>query len=353
MKGEFPYYGSTGIIDYVNQFIYDGEYLLISEDGANLTVRKYPIAFLANGKFWVNNHSHVVKAKEKVCTNKFLEFYFAILNLKEYITGSAQPKLSQKKLNTIPIPLPFLQEQKRIVSKLDTLFEKIDKAIALHQKNMDEADVFMGSVLNDVFVDLESKYGTSKLSNLASFQNGFAFKSKEFNSEAKGLQVIRIGNVVNIRKNPVYIDERAEFKKYLLLENDIVISMTGTRKKQDYLFVRVVKTSNSYLNQRVGKLQAKSNSNYKFIYYFLQSNTFRDKIFEFETGAVNQGNISGKDIMNREIANTPLNIQQKTVTYLDEISQKIEKIKSVQKEKMESLVALKASLLDQAFRGEL
>ena len=283
--------------------------------------------------------------------------YYWFVRMKQKIINSASvatlPIINQNGIKSLPFPLPPLLEQQRIVFKLDLLFEKIDKSIALHQKNMDEANVFMGSVLNDIFGELEEKYRTILLDDMAFFQNGFAFKSNEFNTNGEGLQVIRIGNVINVTKNPVHIDERREFEKYRLKDNDIVISMTGTRKKMDYLFVRIVNKSDSYLNQRVGKIQNKANSDYRFLYYFLQSNTFRDKIFEFETGAVNQGNISGKDIMNREIANAPLQIQQKVVKYLDEISEKIEKIKSVQKVKMDSLKALKASLLDSAFRGEL
>ena len=129
--------------------------------------------------------------------------------------------------------------------------------------------------------------------------------------------------------------------------------MTGTRGKKDYLFVRIVDTNDSYLNQRVGKISNNDKSDHRYLYYYLQSNYFRDKIFEFETGTVNQGNISGKAIMNSYIPDIPLETQQKVVKYLDDISEKTEKVKAVQKEKMESLKALKASILDQAFRGEL
>ena len=249
--------------------------------------------------------------------------------------------------------IPSLEEQKRIVAKLDNLFAKIDKAIALHQKNIDEANIFMASVLNDVFVELEEKYEKLFLNDVSTFQNGFAFKSNEFNTTGNGLQVIRIGNVLDINKNQVFIEKRKEFEKYLLKENDIVISMTGTRGKKDYLFVRVITSNDSYLNQRVGKISNKNNSNYMYLYYFLQSNYFRDKIFEFETGTVNQGNISSKDILNTKIPLPNMQVQQKVVSYLDEISKKMEKIKQIQKEKMQSLKALKASILDQAFKGEL
>ena len=353
IHGTYPYYGSTGIIDYVDDYIFDGEFLLISEDGANLVMRTYPIAFIVTGKFWVNNHAHIVNAKTEITTNRYLELYFSSIDLKPYITGSAQPKLSQKKLNGINIPLPPLQEQKRIVAKLDRLFAKIDQAIALHQQNIDEAEGFMGSVLNEVFGELEERYVSVLLSDFASFQNGYAFKSKEFNTEGVGLRVIRIGNVLDLNKNPVYIEEKEEFSKYLLKENDIVISMTGTRTKKDYLFVRIVDTHNSYLNQRVGKITNNEKSNYGFLYYFLQSDFFRNKVFEYETGAVNQGNISGKDIMKTSIPDVSLAVQQKTVQYLDQISQKTERLKQVQQEKMQSLKDLKASLLDRAFRGEL
>ena len=99
--GKYPYYGASGIIDYVDEFIFEGEHLLISEDGANLLARVYPIAFKADGKFWVNNHAHIVKAKEEKTTNDYLEYYFSSIDISEYVTGSAQPKLNQKKLNSI------------------------------------------------------------------------------------------------------------------------------------------------------------------------------------------------------------------------------------------------------------
>jgi type I restriction enzyme S subunit len=284
----------------------------------------------------------------------FLKYALGAIDLEKEVDNAVKGKtLNKQKLKNLDIPLPPLQEQKRIVAKLDTLFAKIDQAIALHQKNIDEAEGFMGSVLNEVFGELEGEYEKTTLSDLSTFQNGFAFKSKEFNTEGKGLRVIRIGNVLNLDKNPVYIDERVEFNKYLLKEHDIVISMTGTRTKKDYLFVRIVDTNDSYLNQRVGKITYTKNSDHNFLYYYLQSSSFRDKIFAFETGAVNQGNISGKDIMNSEIVNAPLKTQQKTVKYLDQLSQKIETLKQVQTQKMESLKALKASLLDRAFRGEI
>ena len=305
----------------------------------------------------IGPNSILIRPSVNYLDNSFLYYYFSSNIFKDFletiIAKTAQPKFNKTGFKTLSIPLPSLEEQKRIVAKLDNLFAKIDKATALHQKNIDEANVFMASVLNDVFVELEEKYEKLFLNDVSTFQNGFAFKSNEFNTTGNGLQVIRIGNVLDINKNQVFIEKRKEFEKYLLKENDIVISMTGTRGKKDYLFVRVITSNDSYLNQRVGKISNKNNSNYMYLYYFLQSNYFRDKIFEFETGTVNQGNISSKDILNTKIPLPNMQVQQKVVSYLDEISQKMEKIKQIQKEKMQSLKALKASILDQAFKGEL
>ena len=116
--GEYPYYGASGIVDYVKDYIFDGDYLLVSEDGANLLARSTPIAFSISGKNWVNNHAHVLKFG---CyeTRRFVEFYLNSIDLAPYISGGAQPKLNQKNLNRIEIPLPSQERQKYIVDILD------------------------------------------------------------------------------------------------------------------------------------------------------------------------------------------------------------------------------------------
>ena len=118
VAGVYPYYGASGIVDYVEGYLFDGEYLLVSEDGANLIARTSPIAFSIKGKNWVNNHAHVLKFNNRY-TQKFVEIYLNMIDLSPWINGAAQPKLNQANLNVIPIPLPSLEEQSRIVSILD------------------------------------------------------------------------------------------------------------------------------------------------------------------------------------------------------------------------------------------
>ena len=116
--GEYPYYGASGIVDYVKGYIFEGDYLLVSEDGANLLARSTPIAFSISGKNWVNNHAHVLKF-DCYETRRFVEFYLNSIDLAPYISGGAQPKLNQKNLNRIEIPLPSQERQKYIVDILD------------------------------------------------------------------------------------------------------------------------------------------------------------------------------------------------------------------------------------------
>lgn len=118
--GNIPYYGASGIVDYVSDFIFDDKLLLVSEDGANLLARTYPIAFSIEGKTWVNNHAHVLKFNN-LTTHKFVELYLNHINLEDFISGMAQPKLNQTMLNKIPIPFPPIKEQEDIVNRLDRI----------------------------------------------------------------------------------------------------------------------------------------------------------------------------------------------------------------------------------------
>lgn len=123
ITGKYPYYGASGIVDYVDDFIFDGDYLLISEDGANLLARSTPIAFSISGKNWVNNHAHILRFDDYV-TRRFVEIYINSINLEKYISTAAQPKLTKENLNKIPIPYPTISERTKIVNILDR-FDKL------------------------------------------------------------------------------------------------------------------------------------------------------------------------------------------------------------------------------------
>ena len=154
VKGEIPYIGASGVIDYINDFIFDEDLLCVSEDGANLVARTYPIAFSISGKTWVNNHAHVLKFSHNY-TQNIVESYLNMINLQDFLTGMAQPKLNRAKLDIIPIPLSEEEEQQKIadcLSEIDTMIEeqsnKVEQLKA-HKKglmqglfpSLEEADV--------------------------------------------------------------------------------------------------------------------------------------------------------------------------------------------------------------------
>ena len=124
-RGEYRYFGAQGVIDHIDGYIFDGTYLLIAEDGENLKSKKQNIAQIVEGKFGVNNHAHIIQGNE-LCDIQYLCYLLNSMNLSGYITGSAQPKLSQSNLNAIKIFLPDLKIQRQVASYLHLLDEKIE-----------------------------------------------------------------------------------------------------------------------------------------------------------------------------------------------------------------------------------
>lgn len=135
--GPYPYYGASGIVDYVDSYIFEGLHVLVAEDGENLRSRKLPIAYLADSRFWVNNHAHVLRANDENDT-RFLSYMIESLDLSGFITGSTQPKLSQAALLSIPLRLPKLAEQRRIAGVLGVLDDKIEsnQAVITHAEQL-------------------------------------------------------------------------------------------------------------------------------------------------------------------------------------------------------------------------
>lgn len=121
----YDYYGASGVIDKIDGFTHDGKFLLIGEDGANLIAKSTPIAFIAEGKFWVNNHAHVLDFLDDI-TKTYMKYCLNTIDIKPFISGGFQPKLNQANLNLIQIPLPPLHEQEQIVVKLEELMAFCD-----------------------------------------------------------------------------------------------------------------------------------------------------------------------------------------------------------------------------------
>ena len=133
LKKTYDYYGASGVIDKVDQYLFDKPLLLIGEDGANLLNRSTPIAFIAKGRYWVNNHAHVLDMSKNL-DMVFVSYYINSISLAKYVTGTAQPKMNQAKMNSIWVPIPPLAEQKRIVTKIEELMPFVEQYEAASTK---------------------------------------------------------------------------------------------------------------------------------------------------------------------------------------------------------------------------
>ncbi len=156
--GPYPYHGASGVVDHVDEYLFDGEYLLVAEDGENLRTRKTPVAFLVSGRFWVNNHVHIVQANEASDT-RYLAYALSVSDLAGYLTGSTMPKLTQGNLHRIPVIAPPLAEQRRIAEILGALDDKIE----LNRRMGETLEATGRALFKSWFVDFDSDRAESRL----------------------------------------------------------------------------------------------------------------------------------------------------------------------------------------------
>ncbi|MBI2037742.1 MAG: restriction endonuclease subunit S [Candidatus Magasanikbacteria bacterium] len=144
--GQYPYYGATGIVDYVSDYIFEETLLLISEDGANLKDRNYPIAFTATGKYWVNNHAHIQRFEDKFL-QQYVQDYLNMLNLGPYLTGMTQPKLNKDRLFMIPIPKPKKTSE---IKEIAEILSAVDKKILVNKKLKEKLTLLKKGLMQDL-----------------------------------------------------------------------------------------------------------------------------------------------------------------------------------------------------------
>ena len=145
----YDYYGASGAIDKIDDYTIDDHVMLIGEDGANLRMRNLPLMYEVNGKAWINNHAHILKPTERV---DFYYLFYALegLDINPYITGSAQPKLSQEKLQNIWVPLPDFEEQQEIATYIRSKCAEIDELIAKKEQLVKELESYKKSLIYEV-----------------------------------------------------------------------------------------------------------------------------------------------------------------------------------------------------------
>ena len=227
-QGKYPYYGAQGVIDFIDKFIFEGQYLLVAEDGANLETRNEDIARLTKNQeqFWVNNHAHILRSNEN-SDIRYIKYFLNKSDLSGYITGSAQPKLNKANLNSIRMVLPPFEEQKAIARILSTLDEKIEVNNQINKtlENMAQA------IFKQWFVDFEfpNEDGEPYKSS------GGEMVESEFGMIPKGWEVKKSSDIanINIGKTP----PRKEKKCFTLDPDDYKwISIKDLGNSGAYIF---------------------------------------------------------------------------------------------------------------------
>ena len=329
----YPYYGAAGIIDMVDQFLFSERLLLIGEDGANLLSKSKDNAFFAEGQYWVNNHAHVLDCSNKLILD-FVAFVINASTLDEYITGSAQPKLSQDNLNKIRIPLPPLEEQRRIIETKQKWFKLIDELntnraelqeatrltkakvlnLAIHGKLVpqDPNDEPASELLKRIaphavpcdtshYENLPSGWCILTVGEVADYINGRAFKPSEW--EKHGLPIIRIQNLND--GDASYNYSTAKFEdKYLIHNGDLLFAWAAS------LGTYIWQKDDAWLNQHIFKVIPKPFILRDFLYY-----SFINMIDDFyaESHGTGMVHITKGKFEKRPIYIPPIKEQQRIV----------------------------------------
>lgn len=317
-QGCYPYYGAQGIIDYIDDYLFDGTYLLIAEDGENLKSQKQNVAQLASGKYWVNNHAHILESNGE-SDIRYICYLLNTLDLSGYITGSAQPKLNQANLVKISIKLPPFELQKYIADYLSVIDDKIEVNRKINENLEQQAQALFKSWFVDFepFKDgefVESELGripkgwrVGTLGEYCKVRSGFAFKSTWWTNE--GVPVIKIknitdnGNLEMLDCSFVSKEHAALAKEFQTIEGDLLIAMTGATIGK---FCIVHDNSKYCVNQRVGKffLGNEPLKKLPFIFLNLKQSSVHDEIINRGQGSA-QPNISGGDIETLKVVIAP------------------------------------------------
>ncbi|MEJ8843130.1 restriction endonuclease subunit S [Lacibacter sp. H375] len=342
-KGIYPYYGASGIIDSVDGYLFEGEHLLVSEDGENLKSRQTPIAFLANGKFWVNNHAHILKGKKEF-HNRLLCYYLESLDLHPFLTGAVQPKLNKASLTSIPIFLPENEdEQRNIVCILSSLDDKID----LLQRQNATLEAMAETLFRQWFVE-EAKEESSTQLLLGDLIESVSITHK-----------LKSNEIIFLNTSDIYLGE------VLVHEYSTVKNLPGQAKKSiqkdDILFSEIRPANGRWayidfdaddyvVSTKLMVLRSKKRISQAFVYFYLinkQTVEWLQMLAESRSGTFPQ--ITFEQLRDLKI-NVPSTEKLTEVSVFCE--EAIQKIKSNNKQ-IRTLTTLRDVLLPKLMSGEV
>ena len=319
-EGKYPYYGANGIQDYVADYIFDDELVLLAEDGGNFGSKEKPIAYRVSGKCWVNNHAHVLKPKASLNVD-YLCYSLMFYKVEGMINGATRQKLTQAAMRKMKIPLRSMKEQVYIVEQLNY----INQIKTQRQRELKLLENLIRARFVEMFGDPNinsKKWNECPLSKKLNVLGGYAFKSDQFD-EKGGIPVLRIGNInAGYFKsvNMVYWQKDESLERYVMYPGDLVMSLTGTVGKDDYGNVCILNDDYEmyYLNQRNAKLEIKEGIDKYYLSQLLKFEQIKKRLTGISRG-VRQANISNKDILNLVVPIPPLELQNQFADFVKQV----------------------------------
>ncbi|MEN9921354.1 MAG: type restriction/modification system, subunit [Candidatus Parcubacteria bacterium] len=353
-SGEFPYYGATGIQDYVDGYIFDEDLILVGEDGARWGSGDNT-AFKISGKVWVNNHAHVIRPHRDILSDEWLIYFLNISDLSNYITGTTVKKLNQEKLRSIPVPLPPLETQKEIVAKLDEKFAKLKEVKNLREKALADTEKILSQTLREIFEEGKKKgWEETELQKIVEITSSKRIYKSDYVSE--GVPFYRTKEISEL-------DDQRNIKTELFISQEKfkeVRDKFGAPKVGDLLLTAIGTIGKMYVVQKDHKFYFKDGNilwlkNFNGIDSDLLKLILRfeiQKMKDLSAGSAYKA-LPIIKLKKLKISLPPLIEQQKIVAKIDTLSKKIKSFKELQASQLEDLKRLEKSYLREAFNREL
>ena len=355
----YPYYGATGQVGFIDDYITDGEYVLLGEDGAPFLDAFSNKAYIINGKTWVNNHAHVLRSKTN---NKFLCYYLNSFNYKGYVSGTTRLKLTQAEMKRIPVPVPPLSEQERIVARIEELFSELDAGVETLKKIKAQLAVYRQAVLKEAFDSAEKDCKLLPIAELLTktrkgMSTGpFGTMIKKSDHKTSGVPMLGIENIGKgqfIDGNKIYVtpEKAEELKAFTLKAGDIIISRSGTVGEICAVPERAEGSLLSTNLMRVSLDSTMIRSDY-FIALFQSKGIVLDQIKELCKG-------STRDFLNQTILKQivfpvpSIEKQEKIVSIIEARMSVCDSIEKTVDTALQQAEAMRQSILKDAFEGRL
>lgn len=362
VAGPFPYYGATGIQDYVAGYLFDEPLVLVGEDGAKWGPGEMS-AFPVEGKVWVNNHAHVLRPHRRKLLDKWLIHYLNYADLTDWVSGVTVPKLNQGNLREIQVPLPPLSEQQRIVGILDEAFGSIATAKASVEKNLRNARALLAPIFGAVLAKIPARSLRNLTVAEVADQSKGSIRTGPFGSQLlhaefveSGIAVLGIDNAVQNRfawdrRRFVTREKYEQLRRYTVRPGDVIITIMGTCGRCAVVPDGIPLAINSKHLCCITLDRAKCIPGYLHA-YFLHHPRARDFLAERVTGSIMEGLNMGI-IKELPILLPSIDDQHKVIASFEKAREGVESLNRIFSEKLAALEGLKKSLLHHAFTGVL